>query len=115
MKPEVMLELLENAAEQLAVRISYESLQSTVIQNGMRGGLCKVKGPDGMTWRVIVDKRATAEEKLTTIATALATFDTSELELSQKVAPFQVILGIVGLASALVYLLFRFNIIHVHA
>ena len=86
MKPEVMLELLENAAEQLAVRISYETLQSSIVQqNGMRGGLCKVKGADGMTWRVIIDKRATTEEKLTTIATALATFDTSELELSQKV------------------------------
>jgi hypothetical protein len=85
MKPEVMLELLENAAEQLAVRISYETLQSAMAQSGMRGGLCKVKGPDGMTWRLIVDKRATADEKLTTIATALATFDTTELELSQKV------------------------------
>lgn len=85
MKPEVMLELLENAAEQLAVRISYETLQSSVSQNGMRGGLCKVKGPDGMAWRVIIDKRATTEEKLTTIATALATFDTTDLLLSQKV------------------------------
>ena len=85
MKPEVMLELLENAAEQLAVRISYETLQSAMAHGGMRGGLCKVKGPDGMTWRLIVDKRATADEKLTTIATALATFDTTELELSQKV------------------------------
>ena len=37
------------------------------------------------------------------------------LELSQKVAPFQVLLGLIGLASALVYLLFRFNIIHIHA
>jgi hypothetical protein len=34
------------------------------------------------------------------------------LELSQKVAPYQVILGLIGLASALVYLLFRFNILH---
>jgi hypothetical protein len=86
MKPEVMLELLENAAEQLAIRISYETLASALVgQNGMRGGLCKVKGPDGMTWRVIIDKRATAEEKLTTLATALATFDTTELELAQKV------------------------------
>jgi len=34
---------------------------------------------------VIVDKRATAEERVVTLATALATFDTSELELSQKV------------------------------
>lgn len=85
MKPEVLLELLENAAEQLDVRISYETLQMSIVGNGMRGGLCKVKGPEGMKWRLIVDKRATHEEKVTTIATALATFDTSELELSQKV------------------------------
>jgi hypothetical protein len=37
------------------------------------------------------------------------------LELSQKVAPFQVLLGLIGLVSALLYLLFRFNIIHIHA
>ena len=37
------------------------------------------------------------------------------LELSQKVAPFQVLLGLIGLASALAYLLFRFNLIHIHA
>jgi hypothetical protein len=85
MKPEVMLELLENAAEQLDVRISYETLAMSIVGNGMRGGLCKVKGPDGMKWRLIVDKRATNEEKVTTVATALATFETSELELSQKV------------------------------
>jgi hypothetical protein len=36
------------------------------------------------------------------------------LELSQKIAPYQVVLGVIGLASALVYLLFRFNVIHVH-
>ncbi len=34
------------------------------------------------------------------------------LELSQKIAPFQVLLGLVGLVSALLYLLYRFNIIH---
>jgi hypothetical protein len=34
------------------------------------------------------------------------------LELSQKVAPYQVVLGLIGLASAVVYLLFRFNILH---
>ena len=30
MKPEVLLELLENAAEQLGIRVSYESLQTSV-------------------------------------------------------------------------------------
>ncbi len=37
------------------------------------------------------------------------------LELSQKVAPYQVVLGLVGLVSALIYLLYRYNIIHFHA
>ncbi len=37
------------------------------------------------SYRIIVDKRATSEERAMTLATALATFDTSELELSQKV------------------------------
>lgn len=80
MKLEVQLELLESAADQLGVRVSYETLQATP---GMRGGLCKVKpkGGTGMEWRVIVDKRATAEERVATLATALARFDTSELEL----------------------------------
>jgi len=77
MKPEALLELLESAADQLAIRVSYEPLQSTV----MHGGLCKVKGE----YRVIIDKRATAEERVVTLATALATFDTTELELTAKV------------------------------
>lgn len=79
MKPEVMLELLESAADQLSIKVSYEPLQSGV--SGMRGGLCKVKGQ----FRVIIDKRATAEERMITLATALSGFDTSELELPQKV------------------------------
>jgi hypothetical protein len=77
MKPEVLLELLEAAADQLGIKVSYEPLQTSVVN----GGLCKVKGQ----YRVIVDKRATSEERVTTLATALATFDTAELELPQKV------------------------------
>ena len=75
-----MLELLEAAAEQLAIRVSYEPLQTSGIQTGLRGGLCRVKGQ----FRVIIDKRASDEERLATLAGALATFDTSELELPQK-------------------------------
>jgi hypothetical protein len=81
MKPEVMLELLENAAEQLGVKVSYEPLQTSGVQTGYKGGLCKVKGE----WRVIIDKRATDEERVATLAAAVARFDLSELELSQKV------------------------------
>lgn len=84
MKSDVMLELLESAAEQLGIKVSYEALQMSGIgatSGGLRGGLCRVKG----TYRVIIDKRATNEERVTTLATAIAGFDTTELELPQKV------------------------------
>jgi len=81
MKPEVMLELLESTADQLGIKVSYEPLQTAGLSSGMRGGLCKVKG----TFRVIIDKRATNEERMVTLATALAGFDTSELAIPQKV------------------------------
>jgi len=77
MKPDVLLELLESAADQLGIRVSYEALQTAVVH----GGLCKVKGQ----YRIIVDKRATSEERVTTVATALAKVDTSALELPAKV------------------------------
>jgi hypothetical protein len=82
MKPEVLLEQLEAAAAQLKVRVSYESLQSSVVH----GGLCRVKGE----YRIIVDKRATAEERMSTLATALAQVvhqtgvDLTQLEISPK-------------------------------
>ena len=47
MKPEVVLEMLEAAAEQLHVRVSYEQLQTSVVH----GGLCRVKGEH----RIIVE------------------------------------------------------------
>ena len=77
MKSEVMLELLEAAATQLAVKVSYEPLAAAV---GM-GGLCRVKGQ----YRVIIDKRATASERVATLATALSTFDVGSLELPDPV------------------------------
>ena len=81
MKPEVMLELLEGAADQLQIKVSYEPLQTGGIQTGLRGGLCRVKGQ----YRIIIDKRASDEERVATLATAIASFDTSELELPQKI------------------------------
>ena len=85
-----MLELLEAAADQLGIKVSYEALQSSAIQSSSasRGGLCRVKGASGMVWRVIVDKRATSDERVATLATARANalggFDTTELALPQK-------------------------------
>jgi len=83
MKPEILLELLEAAAEQLQVRVSYEPLQTSVVH----GGLCRVKGE----YRIIVDKRASAEERVTTLAAALARvihqtkLDPATLDLAPKV------------------------------
>lgn len=85
MKSEAILVLLETAADQLGVRVSYETLQTNFAQSGMRGGKCKVKGPNGMEWRIIIDKRATPEERVTTIATALSTFDVTKLALHKEV------------------------------
>lgn len=64
MKPEVTLSKLEDAATQLGVKVSYEVLGAVV----GHGGLCRVKGE----FRVIIDKRASAEERVTTLAGALA-------------------------------------------
>ena len=77
MKPEVLLELLEGTADQLKIRVTYEPLQSTVAH----GGLCRVKGE----YRIIIDKRATTEERITTLAGALGRFDISELEVPTQV------------------------------
>ncbi len=71
MKPEAMLELLEGVAEQLSIKVSYEPLQASV----GHGGLCRVKGQ----YRVIIDKRAVADERVTTLANALAGFDLDAL------------------------------------
>lgn len=76
-----MLELLEAAADQLGIKVSYEPLQTSGIATGMRGGLCRVKG----AYRVIIDKRASDEERVATLATAIASFDTTELELPPQV------------------------------
>jgi hypothetical protein len=67
MKPEPLLEALEAAAETLSVKVSYEPLQSSV----GHGGLCRVKN----AWRVIIDRRATVQERIATLGQALARVD----------------------------------------
>ncbi len=81
MKPEVMLELLEGVADQLAIKVTYEPLQMASTTSSMRGGLCRVKG----AYRVIVDKRATDEERVATLASALGRFEIGELQVPASV------------------------------
>ena len=71
-----VLTSLEEAADKLGVKVSYESLAETV--GG--GGLCKVKG----SYRIIIDKRGTVGEKLSTLARALAGFDLDGIYLKPE-------------------------------
>ena len=82
MKADVLLERLEAAAEQLGVKVSYEQIATSVGATALgKGGLCRVKGQ----FRVIIDKRASAAERVTTLANALSRFDTAPLELEGAV------------------------------
>ncbi len=74
MKMEPILEELEAAASKLSVKVSYEALTETA----SGGGLCKVKG----AYRVIIDKRSTASERVITLAKALSQLDTETVFLS---------------------------------
>ncbi len=72
MKPKDMLVELEAVAQSVNVKVSYESIASSM----MRGGLCKVKGQ----YRVIIDKRLNAEERMNTLAESLARFDWASVD-----------------------------------
>ena len=76
MKSNAMLDQLEEAAQKLGVRVSYEALVSSVGS----GGLCRVKGQ----YRVIVDKRASTDERVATLATALSSLDWQGADLPDK-------------------------------
>lgn len=73
---EEMLELLESAAAQLGVKVSYEALQA-----GSSGGLCRVKGE----YRLIADKRAPLGDRVATLAHGLAQLDWSGVDLPARV------------------------------
>jgi hypothetical protein len=75
---------LEQACQALGVAVSYESLTASV---GL-GGLCRVKGK----YRVIIEKRASPQERAVTLAEALSRLDLGSLspELRRLVGQFGV-------------------------
>jgi hypothetical protein len=77
MKPEAMLQALEAAAEKLSVKVSYEALGQSISV----GGLCRVKGQH----RVIIDRRASVEERVAALAQALSELDCSGVFLAPSV------------------------------
>ena len=54
----------------------YNDIQRTVLVQGI-GGLCKVRGE----YRVIIDRRLRAPERINILADALRRFDLSKIEL----------------------------------
>jgi hypothetical protein len=88
MKQEVLLELLEAAAAEAGVKVSYEALSfgsggSTGVVG--HGGLCKLKTASGWQYRVIIDKRATPQERVATLASSLSRVITDPSGLEPKV------------------------------
>lgn len=65
---ERLLERMEQAANDLGLEVRYENISKP----GYPGGLCRVKD----TWVVILNKGAPPDEKVETLAEALATRDT---------------------------------------
>ncbi len=80
MRAEQLLEELEKAAEKVGVKVSYETLGP---ESG-QGGLCKVKG----SWRLLVDRRAPANDRAVVIARGLASFDLDGVFLHEKAREF---------------------------
>jgi hypothetical protein len=74
---ERLLERLEQAASDLGLEVRYENISKP----GYAGGLCRVKD----TWVVILNKGAPADEKVETLAGALATRDTDGVFLPPDV------------------------------
>ena len=73
------LQELEHLAQNLGVRVSYDAMTG-LSQGG--GGLCKVRGE----WRIIMDKRLKAVERLQVISEALRSrFDTEAHFVSPQV------------------------------
>jgi len=77
MKAQKILDNLEMVAKELSVKVSYEALASVV--GG--GGICRVKGE----YRIIVDKRSSLPERISTLARCLSTLDTVEIEMPRPV------------------------------
>ena len=75
---ESAIEEMEAVCEKLGIKV----VPAELTGDGMSsGGLCKVRGE----WRVIVDKRAPAGERVSVLARALCSFDLEDVFVSPKV------------------------------
>lgn len=69
MKQEIVLHHLEELAEKLSIKISYEDMKKEGIS--FKGGSCKIKGEE----RIIISKNLTSAEKIDILANELSKYD----------------------------------------
>ncbi|MBI5181726.1 MAG: hypothetical protein HZA06_02310 [Nitrospirae bacterium] len=79
MNKENILQQLEELAERLCIKVTYDSLKEGSINT--RGGLCRVSG----SYRILVDKRLTVKEKIDVIAGSLSRFDISQFYIPPEI------------------------------
>ncbi len=77
--PEQIFETLVTVADQLSVKVRFETLPPGGVLNS--GGLCRVRGQ----WTLIIDKKATPAERVSVMVDALERFDTDALDLTPRV------------------------------
>ena len=71
----VTLDDLEQVAQALSIRVSYDDLKTS------RGGACRVKE----TRRIIINKHLPAAEKVNLLARELSAFDLEGVKVSDKI------------------------------
>ncbi len=76
-RQEMLLERLERAAADLGLDVRYEN----ITRPGYPGGLCRIKD----RWMVILNKGAPVDERVETLASALATRDLEDTFLPPDV------------------------------
>lgn len=79
MKNEQILSMLEETAEKLSVKLTYENLH--VGEVNTTGGICQLKGEQ----RMIVHKGLSVKEKIEVLTDLLSTLDTEGVHLAPGV------------------------------
>lgn len=74
MNAQQQLQELERVAESLAIKVCYEPM-SGLVQG--TGGLCRLRGE----YRIIIDKKLRAPERVNILADALRRFDLAGVEM----------------------------------
>ena len=75
MNAETALGELEALAEKLQVQVNYDHFTT---EGNVSGGLCKLRGQ----WRVIIERKTSVTEKVSTLARCLSGFDLEDTYLS---------------------------------